>query len=173
MKIKNKRNSEIPSNPNQRFESHKDDSQSENKLKKVNTVSNNFINHFNTNNNSANNPPVISKDNSENTKLNIALSVSNESNQNELELKSPIFDYEDGGIASEDQNEIYYVGIIDILTEYNCKKSTEHFFKMIYYCSQKMSCVAPPLYRDRFINYMDSVIINSSSIVDKKENKNE
>ena len=173
IKIKNKRNSEIPSNPNQRFESHKDDSQSENKLKKVNTVSNNFINHFNTNNNSANNPPVISKDNSENTKLNIALSVSNESNQNELELKSPIFDYEDGGIASEDQNEIYYVGIIDILTEYNCKKSTEHFFKMIYYCSQKMSCVAPPLYRDRFINYMDSVIINSSSIVDKKENKNE
>ena len=74
------------------------------------------------------------------------------------ELKD-FWDYEDGGINSITGNEIYYLGIIDILTEYNCKKGVEHFFKMIRYCSEKMSCVPPITYKNRFNAYMEGVIL--------------
>ena len=38
---------------------------------------------------------------------------------------------------------------------------------MIYYCSQKMSCVPPAMYRDRFVNYIDTVIQNSGGSLQK------
>ena len=69
-------------------------------------------------------------------------------------LKSNLWDYEDGG------NEIYFMGIIDILTEYNCIKSFEHFFKLIGSCSQKMSCVPPLTYMNRFNKYIEGVVLN-------------
>ena len=75
------------------------------------------------------------------------------------ELKN-LWDYDDGGINSITGNEIYYLGIIDILTEYNCKKGVEHFVKMIRYCSEKMSCVPPITYKNRFDEYMENVILN-------------
>ena len=75
-------------------------------------------------------------------------------------LKSNLWDYEDGGINSITGNEIYFMGIIDILTEYNCIKSFEHFFKVIGYCSQKMSCVPPLTYMNRFNNYIEGVVLN-------------
>ena len=75
-------------------------------------------------------------------------------------LKSNLWDYEDGGINSISGNEIYFMGIIDILTEYNCIKSFEHFFKLIGSCSQKMSCVPPLTYMNRFNNYIEGVVLN-------------
>jgi hypothetical protein len=77
-------------------------------------------------------------------------------------LKS-LVDFEDGGIISETGNEVYFVGIIDILTKYNFKKKCEHFIKMVRYCSNNMSCTPPDMYRDRFVNYMNKVIQKSSS----------
>jgi hypothetical protein len=77
------------------------------------------------------------------------------------ELKN-LWDYDDGGIKSITGNEIYYLGIIDILTEYNCKKGVEHFFKMIRYCSEKMSCVPPITYKNRFNEYMEKIILKDS-----------
>jgi len=50
--------------------------------------------------------------------------------------------------------EIYYFGIIDILTEYNCSKRLEYISKMIFYCSKKMSCVPPDFYQKRFLKYI-------------------
>ena len=76
------------------------------------------------------------------------------------ELKN-LWDYDDGGINSITGNEIYFFGIIDILTDYNCKKSAEHFFKMIRYCSQNFSCVPPIFYKNRFNNYIENIILNS------------
>ena len=75
-------------------------------------------------------------------------------------LKSNLWDYEDGGINSINGDEIYFMGIIDILTEYNCIKSIEHFFKLIGYCSEKMSCVPPLTYMNRFNDYMEGVVLS-------------
>ena len=95
-------------------------------------------------------------------------------NENSVKIekeKSISFDFEDGGIYSIDKNEIYFMGIIDILTEYNCKKSVEHFFKMIRYCSEKMSCIPPINYMNRFNNYMETVILNDLVSVQTENNR--
>ena len=74
-----------------------------------------------------------------------------------------LIDFEDGGIISETGNEVYFVGIIDILTKFNFKKKCEHFIKMVRYCSNNMSCTPPEMYRDRFVNYMNTVIQKRSN----------
>jgi hypothetical protein len=74
-----------------------------------------------------------------------------------------LVDFEDGGIISETGNEVYFVGIIDILTKFNFKKKCEHFIKMVRYCSNNMSCTPPDMYRDRFVKYMNKVIQKSSN----------
>jgi hypothetical protein len=51
------------------------------------------------------------------------------------------------------------MGIIDILTEYNCAKKFEYYAKMFMYCSTKMSCVPPSKYKIRFLDYMKSKFI--------------
>lgn len=60
----------------------------------------------------------------------------------------------DGGVKSSNSSDMLYFGIIDILTEYNSIKKMEYFGKALIYCSNKMSCVPPGKYQDRFINYM-------------------
>jgi 1-phosphatidylinositol-4-phosphate 5-kinase len=44
---------------------------------------------------------------------------------------------------SIDKSKIYYLGIIDIFTEYNMKKKGEHFLKSIQHDGQTISCVPP------------------------------
>ena len=90
-------------------------------------------------------------------------SLSNKSCDSRNEKLKTLCDFEDGGIISETGNEIYFVGIIDILTKYNFKKKGEHFIKMIRYCSNNMSCIPPDKYRDRFVDYMSKVIVKSSN----------
>ena len=43
----------------------------------------------------------------------------------------PFFEQEEGGIGNFNKQKIYFIGIIDILTEYNTKKKMEHFFKRL------------------------------------------
>lgn len=45
----------------------------------------------------------------------------------------PFYEQNDGGMANYNGEKIYFLGIIDILTEYNTKKKMEHFFKSIKY----------------------------------------
>ena len=90
-------------------------------------------------------------------------SLSDKSCDSRQEKLKALIDFEDGGIISETGNEVYFVGIIDILTKYNWKKKCEHFVKMVRYCSNNMSCTPPDMYRDRFVNYMNKVIQKSSS----------
>ena len=68
-----------------------------------------------------------------------------------------IYDFEDGGMLSDNKKRIYYFGIIDILTEFNSLKHAEYLYKKIKYCSENMSCIPPNLYRDRFYNYLNYV----------------
>ena len=69
---------------------------------------------------------------------------------------------DDNGIYNEKYREIYYIGIIDILTEYNTLKKCEYCYKSIRYCTNKMSCVAPEKYQSRFINYLRQIILPSN-----------
>ena len=85
-------------------------------------------------------------------------SLSDKSCDSRQEKLKALCDFEDGGILSESKNEIYFVGIIDILTKFNFKKKCEHFAKMLRYCSNNMSCTPPQMYRDRFVDYMSHII---------------
>ena len=89
--------------------------------------------------------------------------LSDKSCDSRQEKLKALIDFEDGGIISETGNEVYFVGIIDILTKFGFKKKCEHFIKMLRYCSNNMSCTPPQMYRDRFVNYMNKVIVKSSS----------
>ena len=89
--------------------------------------------------------------------------LSDRSCDSRQEKLKTLIDFEDGGIISETGNEVYYVGIIDILTYFNARKKCEHFIKMVRYCSNNMSCTPPEMYRDRFVNYMSKVIIKNSN----------
>ena len=85
---------------------------------------------------------------------------------------------EDGGIFNEKENEIYYMGIIDILTNYDCLKVGEFMYKSVRYCSKKMSCITPSAYQQRFMDYLKHIIPPDCKTTnldgeDKKNEKNE
>jgi hypothetical protein len=95
-------------------------------------------------------------------------SFSDKSCDSREEKLKALVDFEDGGIISDSGNEVYFLGIIDILTKFNWKKKCEHFAKMVRYCSNNMSCTPPQMYRDRFVNYMSKVIQKYSPSISTK-----
>ena len=78
----------------------------------------------------------------------------------ECHQRLPIFNQESGGYqgktpSGENNNEIYYFGIIDILQQYNLIKRGENIFKT-YIAGQgkgKISSVPPLEYAKRFIKF--------------------
>ena len=68
---------------------------------------------------------------------------------------------DDNGIYNEKHKEIYYIGIIDILTNYDGLKMCEFCYKSVRYCTNKMSCIAPGKYQERFIKYLKQKILPS------------
>ncbi|OVA10292.1 Phosphatidylinositol-4-phosphate 5-kinase [Macleaya cordata] len=52
---------------------------------------------------------------------------------------------------------VLYLGIIDILQEYNMKKKIEHTYKSLFYDPNSISAVEPSLYSKRFINFLEGV----------------
>ena len=106
----------------------------------------------------------------------ISIDKESELSTEEIEAKklfSELYDFEDGGILSANGQKIYYIGIIDILTEYGFVKKTEHFFKMIRYCSEKMSCIPPKKYKERYINYMKNTVFDDKEFWRKISLNNE
>ena len=53
---------------------------------------------------------------------------------------------------------VYFVGIIDILTQYNLKKIGEHHLKSLFHDSRLISAIPPAPYRSRFVKYMYTII---------------
>lgn len=53
------------------------------------------------------------------------------------------------------RSEIYYLGVIDILQEYNMRKKAEHAIKSISNDSTKISAVDPAFYARRFLDWME------------------
>jgi len=69
----------------------------------------------------------------------------------------------EGGMLSADGSKIYFVGIIDILTEYNVRKKVEHNFKRARF-GEGISCVPPIHYGDRFKEFLKGLLISKSEI---------
>ncbi|KAI8882614.1 SAICAR synthase-like protein [Backusella circina FSU 941] len=86
-----------------------------------------------------------------------------------------IFYHEDGGFRSSDEqdkasDELYYIGIIDILTPYNYVKKTEHIWKSLTQDKTTISSVNPALYGKRFINFMNKAANGSFKTLAEKKN---
>eukprot|EP00760_Papus_ankaliazontas_P028227 PhM_4_TR3593/c0_g1_i1/m.61700/K00889/PIP5K; 1-phosphatidylinositol-4-phosphate 5-kinase len=73
------------------------------------------------------------------------------------------FKCDDGGMLSEPSGryagEIYYIGIIDILQEYTAWKASETVVRGVQYDRDKISSVPPKQYAQRFIRFLDSIVI--------------
>lgn len=70
-----------------------------------------------------------------------------------------MFTQDQGGFQSTDDrdapmSEIYYIGIIDILQNYNFKKKVEHSFKSITQNKEGLSAVGAGQYAKRFYNFI-------------------
>jgi len=63
-----------------------------------------------------------------------------------------------GGISGynvdEDREEIYYIGIIDILVKYKAGKKFEHAMKSIAYDGDEVSVIHPKKYSERYCDFM-------------------
>ncbi|KEG14227.1 phosphatidylinositol-4-phosphate 5-kinase [Trypanosoma grayi] len=57
------------------------------------------------------------------------------------------------GVSSLYDQEVYYIGIIDMLTLYTWKKKTANFCKSLLWKAKTLSTVPPLKYRDRIIRY--------------------
>ncbi|KAK4784774.1 hypothetical protein SAY86_019142 [Trapa natans] len=68
---------------------------------------------------------------------------------------------EDDHSAEAELFEVYdvvlYMGVIDILQEYNLKKKAEHAYKSLHYDPLEISVVEPKFYAKRFINFLEKV----------------
>lgn len=52
---------------------------------------------------------------------------------------------------------VLYLGIIDILQEYNLSKKIEHAYKSIQFDSMSISAVEPTFYSQRFLQFIRKV----------------
>jgi len=54
------------------------------------------------------------------------------------------YEQNDGGLSSIDGKRVFYIGIIDVFTEYNAAKRVEYVVKAIQHEYGTASCVPPP-----------------------------
>ena len=66
-----------------------------------------------------------------------------------------------GGVPTASKTEVLFVGVIDILTAYNIKKMGEHLSKSVVYDGSQVSCVPPKDYHDRFVRYLDQILVTA------------
>lgn len=59
-----------------------------------------------------------------------------------------------GGLLSADQRQLYFFGIIDILTPYDTRKKMEHHLKALRHDRRGVSCCPPVFYSERFNDFM-------------------
>eukprot|EP01060_Flectonema_neradi_P002007 TRINITY_DN11216_c1_g1_i1.p1 TRINITY_DN11216_c1_g1~~TRINITY_DN11216_c1_g1_i1.p1 ORF type:complete len:900 (+),score=116.16 TRINITY_DN11216_c1_g1_i1:106-2805(+) len=74
-----------------------------------------------------------------------------------IDEREPFFRRFRGGMLSKDRREIYFVGIIDLLTYFGPGKISEYAVKHVWYRNGKVSCVPPENYKERFVQYVESI----------------
>lgn len=68
------------------------------------------------------------------------------------------------GIPSEGymRNETYFIGVIDFLSRYETKKKIANCCKRFLWEPATLSTVPPKFYRDRWVAYLDKILINET-----------
>ena len=75
----------------------------------------------------------------------------------------PFFQRDSGGMRAQDSEDLYFVGVIDILIQFGAKKRMEHKWKSVRTPSKNtrgehgISVVPPEEYARRFVNFMDAI----------------
>jgi len=83
-----------------------------------------------------------------------------EERENLYGTQTSIFKEYQGGILSKDSEnkeigeDLYFIGLIDILTAYDFKKKGEHVLKSLVWDKNEISAIAPEPYRKRFLRYI-------------------
>ncbi|KAG7395023.1 hypothetical protein PHYBOEH_004350 [Phytophthora boehmeriae] len=85
------------------------------------------------------------------------------------EFSESIFCKDDGGIYGRDRHGrkngfVYFLGIIDILQQYNTRKIAETFFKGLRHNRKQISAVNPDFYGDRFIEFMEKHVVQDDTL---------
>ncbi|KAG0167138.1 Phosphatidylinositol-4-phosphate 5-kinase [Apophysomyces sp. BC1015] len=85
------------------------------------------------------------------------------------ERQNCAFYSDEGGFQSTDEYDrpttsLYFMGIIDILTPYDVKKKSEHFFKSFTQDKHAISSVKPSHYGDRFMGFMAKTLEHNQDI---------
>ncbi|KAI9496181.1 hypothetical protein BDB00DRAFT_759104 [Zychaea mexicana] len=85
------------------------------------------------------------------------------------ERRNCAFYSDEGGFQSTNENDnptnaLYYMGIIDILTPYDSKKKSEHFFKSMTQDKHAISAVKPLEYGERFMGFMAKTLEHNDDI---------
>jgi len=65
-------------------------------------------------------------------------------------------------ICLRDDTRHCYLGIIDVLTPYGCKKHAETFFMGTLVCGRDISCQHPKVYAKRFFRFVDKQVFRES-----------
>ncbi|KAL9643767.1 hypothetical protein ABK040_016069 [Willaertia magna] len=119
------------------------------------TILNNSINNNNTNNNNSNSSSsTISNNSSWERKRSGSVSTLKYSrftrnNKCVCAIPSSILDE-----MTDEPQEIYYIGIIDILTEFNFKKEAEYNLNIMTGKGESSSAIPPKPYSNRFLKFM-------------------
>lgn len=79
-----------------------------------------------------------------------------------------VFYSDEGGFQATDESNapapsLYYMGIIDILTPYDAKKKSEHFFKSLTQDKNEISAVKPKVYGNRFMGFMATKVLEHNN----------
>lgn len=87
--------------------------------------------------------------------------------------KNTIFEA-DGGIRAvdslgEDMEMVYYIGIIDCLTNYNTFKKLETFFRTLRHRREAISAVPPHEYGSRFLKFISDNICSPGDVTPSKK----
>lgn len=64
------------------------------------------------------------------------------------------FRHESGGLLSQTGDELYFLTIIDIFTQWNVRKRMENSIKSLVFKSDAISAVPPSVYRQRFLDFI-------------------
>ena len=88
--------------------------------------------------------------------------------------RKPFYEEHYGGIQSEDSTKVYFFGIIDIFTNFGATKKVEYIVKSVGQGSG-ISCKPPNEYSNRFINFVEKILItdnieNNKSFNNKNDN---
>lgn len=71
---------------------------------------------------------------------------------------------DDSPVFLEVYDVVLYLGIIDILQEYNISKKVEHAYKSIQFDSISISAVDPTFYSERFLEFIQKVFPQNAAL---------